>query len=839
MATIGDLVVRLRMSNDTFAKNIQDSQRSARQLDYDVEKLRRSTLMAEDATNRLGRAMASPTARAAEWARIQAKSNQEVMQARQVNDRLAAALANTVVQTNQVTLATLELDRQLMQTQQQTRLLVATQSNATIQAQQLALAESQSAQSLLQAQGATAQMASQSQNAALFQSQLGIAVEQSKQAVIQATSDTQTYAAMMGNASVQANRLAVAEQESARNVMEMRNATAMMTAQAGSASLAQNEMALATERSNQSLLAAQGATAQLSAQSQNAAIFQNQLGIAVEQSKQAVIQATSDNQAYAAMMGNASVQANRLALAERESARASMEMKNSTAMMTAQAGSASIAHSELSIAIDRSNQAVIKERAELALLKRSLNDATIQTNQMELAQIRLEKTMLQQQSAMHGAGMSAGKAQLAISQLIFAVDDASTVYGTSGLSGAVRAAGNNLTMMAALMGGPYALAAAVAISAGLQLYLTFNKQAEGAKAAEAAEKAYQETLQKRHAVIEGTTRTKQEARGLDSEEALQKSIQQRADSIEVSVEKEYASRAEYDARKKEIEEVQAMRDRLAEKGGYWNYVMGDVSHVHMNVLSDLEKKLAELAALQNATATDINQQVADRKQKEEEINALLEEREAILQREQQAKDEANRKILNDLGAQMRSQLGQDAPGGEFRKTMAELNQRRDTIDSLAGGQEYHQLMGESNQLALQSLNAQASEVFRNLESSAKPKEGQKRSAVEEFNRQQELIKLYAPEDQQAGLLAMAQKTALRAFRDPQSAVKGPSGLEQGSREALERIRQRELDGNKPKQTQEQLMKEFLKKQDQMKDQEAKQTEWLQKIYLAQPDASDL
>ncbi|WP_437193569.1 hypothetical protein [Planctomicrobium sp. SH527] len=34
MATIGDLVVRLRMSNDTFAKNIQDSKHSARQLGY-------------------------------------------------------------------------------------------------------------------------------------------------------------------------------------------------------------------------------------------------------------------------------------------------------------------------------------------------------------------------------------------------------------------------------------------------------------------------------------------------------------------------------------------------------------------------------------------------------------------------------------------------------------------------------------------------------------------------------------------------------------------------------------------------------------------------------------
>lgn len=57
---------------------------------------------------------------------------------------------------------------------------------------------------------------------------------------------------------------------------------------------------------------------------------------------------------------------------------------------------------------------------------------------------------------------------------IFAVEDAASVYGTSGLAGSLRAASNNLTMMAAAF-GPWAMAATVAVTTATQLYMAFNK----------------------------------------------------------------------------------------------------------------------------------------------------------------------------------------------------------------------------------------------------------------------------------------------------------------------------------------------------------------------------
>lgn len=60
-------------------------------------------------------------------------------------------------------------------------------------------------------------------------------------------------------------------------------------------------------------------------------------------------------------------------------------------------------------------------------------------------------------------------AQMAVTQLTFAVDDAVNVFGTSGWTGALRAAQNNLTMLAASLGGVKAMMVAVAAFAAIQL----------------------------------------------------------------------------------------------------------------------------------------------------------------------------------------------------------------------------------------------------------------------------------------------------------------------------------------------------------------------------------
>lgn len=86
-----------------------------------------------------------------------------------------------------------------------------------------------------------------------------------------------------------------------------------------------------------------------------------------------------------------------------------------------------------------------------------------------------------------------GKQQMAINQLIFAVDDATTSYGTGGLAGAIRGAANNLTMAASVM-GPWGAAVAVGVSAVTQLGLAFMKTGEETKTSTSALDEFQQKL---------------------------------------------------------------------------------------------------------------------------------------------------------------------------------------------------------------------------------------------------------------------------------------------------------------------------------------------------------
>lgn len=80
----------------------------------------------------------------------------------------------------------------------------------------------------------------------------------------------------------------------------------------------------------------------------------------------------------------------------------------------------------------------------------------------------------------HGAvATSAGKSQMAMQNLIYAVDDASVSFTTGGFSGAIRGASNNLTTIAAQLGGLKTQIAAVGVLAvvqiGMKLYDNFDK----------------------------------------------------------------------------------------------------------------------------------------------------------------------------------------------------------------------------------------------------------------------------------------------------------------------------------------------------------------------------
>lgn len=94
---------------------------------------------------------------------------------------------------------------------------------------------------------------------------------------------------------------------------------------------------------------------------------------------------------------------------------------------------------------------------------------------------------------MNQFGMSAGNSQNAIRNLIFMAEDASSVWGTQGLSGVLRASANNLTMVA--MGfGPVAMGATVAATSIAQLALAFTKNKDNAKLAAAEVDNYKDSL---------------------------------------------------------------------------------------------------------------------------------------------------------------------------------------------------------------------------------------------------------------------------------------------------------------------------------------------------------
>lgn len=90
-------------------------------------------------------------------------------------------------------------------------------------------------------------------------------------------------------------------------------------------------------------------------------------------------------------------------------------------------------------------------------------------------------------------GMSAGTSQNALRNLIFMAEDASAVYGTQGLSGVLRAASNNLTMVAMAF-GPVAMGATVAATSIAQLVLAFNKSKDTAKQAADEVNYYKQAL---------------------------------------------------------------------------------------------------------------------------------------------------------------------------------------------------------------------------------------------------------------------------------------------------------------------------------------------------------
>lgn len=105
-----------------------------------------------------------------------------------------------------------------------------------------------------------------------------------------------------------------------------------------------------------------------------------------------------------------------------------------------------------------------QERQEIA--QKQINKLYAQ-GRLTLEEYRRASEMVSQSTAMMSQHSS--KAGTIMSQLAFAVEDASVSFGTSGVSGAIRGAANNLTMIASVAGGAHGAMAAVGVVAATQL----------------------------------------------------------------------------------------------------------------------------------------------------------------------------------------------------------------------------------------------------------------------------------------------------------------------------------------------------------------------------------
>ena len=125
------------------------------------------------------------------------------------------------------------------------------------------------------------------------------------------------------------------------------------------------------------------------------------------------------------------------------------------------------------------------EQSKRATQKYATSTAQAASSQKAMQEQTKRTTAVQKQAAaatvVASGKMSRGS--MAATQMTFAVEDAASVWGTQGFSGALRAAGNNLTMVAMLMGGMKGQIIATTAIIGTQLVASLLKTQEIAERA--------------------------------------------------------------------------------------------------------------------------------------------------------------------------------------------------------------------------------------------------------------------------------------------------------------------------------------------------------------------
>jgi len=209
---------------------------------------------------------------------------------------------------------------------------------------------------------------------------------------------------------------------------------------------------------------------------------------------------------------------------------------------------------------------------------------------------------------------------------IYMVEDMSSVYGTSGLAGAIRAGSNNLTMMASAL-GPWGMAAAVAISSATQLYLAFNKNADSAAAASEALKKYGEQLEEIMNIEAQRVQFQHSLRDADTAASASRLLKSEKDTLD-TIQAQIAKAKELEEqRKQELETLQKRKQvleaRTQQDLGPMGPGIGQIDDGSREdtakQVAELEKKIAENKAQQTGNQNRLNDLVVQQAAQEERI----------------------------------------------------------------------------------------------------------------------------------------------------------------------------------------------------------------------------
>lgn len=273
--------------------------------------------------------------------------------------------------------------------------------------------------------------------------------------------------------------------------------------------------------------------------------------------------------------------------------------------------------------------------------------------------------------------------------LIFAAEDAASVYGTMGLAGAVRAASNNITMIAAAY-GPYAMVAAVAVTTTIQLYFAFNQAAKNAEAAKKAAEEYKKTLNSLTSEIEKQVRLQEQIKRLQSSEEAagladkmlvdHKVAQEQSKALQEQLQLSKKAVEEAEKRKKlfegtfkewfgpsrAVDAVLANEKLISEEKGKQKVISEELAKARKEEL-EAQKRLLEVQQAQKRLKT-----------KEDVIAQNAAEMEAMRVAQERAAQEKERiAAAKNLYAELRkSMLNSIDPEGRARRDIEERRQQR-------------------------------------------------------------------------------------------------------------------------------------------------------------------